>query len=386
MRLVRFIIITRNRADVLMDNLQRLPALVGLADDAWDAVIIDNASQDDTAQRVQIFARTDPRFALVQQPRNLGSVARNAGMLGSDAQLLVFLDDDSRPRLGTVQHALQRFEREPTLGMLGGPSYLPQPGGGEDGTALPLVPPACGMVVRRSAFAQVHGFDPDFFRQAEETDLAFRMVKHGWTLARDHRVAFDHDKTPIARDIGAILRLDLRNNLLLASRHLPAWLRRPMRSDWLKRYALLMQHTGVAHEVGPAITEARTLLASRPRTQSLTDPQAEAMWGASHQRAAVQRFAQENAAKRIIIADYTKTLWLTWQACRHAGLEVLAIADDNPAYTGRTYRGVPVLPDAEAFAWDAPVVLSQLNPAYVKRRAQALRQQTNGRDVLQFAN
>jgi N-acetylglucosaminyl-diphospho-decaprenol L-rhamnosyltransferase len=51
------------------------------------------------------------------------------------------------------------------------------------GTEAITAVPGAAMVVRRSAFEAVGGFDEDFFLYWEETDLCFRLARAGWKLA-----------------------------------------------------------------------------------------------------------------------------------------------------------------------------------------------------------
>jgi glycosyltransferase involved in cell wall biosynthesis len=63
---------------------------------AWQAIIVDDSSEDDTAEVSACFIRADPRFQLIRLERNAGPAgARNAGLAAADpTELIALLDAD----------------------------------------------------------------------------------------------------------------------------------------------------------------------------------------------------------------------------------------------------------------------------------------------------
>lgn len=342
-----YVIITHDRREPLLRTLRRLVAVTPLPRGEWEAVVVDNGSTDGTAEAVEAaYIGDHPRVRLIRRPTNEGSAARNAGAAAAAGDTLIFLDDDSRPRPGTVRRALDHLRAHRRVGALGGRVMLPD--GSEDAAALPIVPPACGLAVRRAAFDAVGGFCPVFFRQAEEYDLVFKLLRAGWRVERLESLAFDHEKVAAARSPELILRMDLRNNLLLAHRHVPRPLRRCFRGDWLRRYAALLRYGGHAASVAPAVRDARRLIAAERPAEPMGPREVEAAFGVDAQAKAVRAWARDHGIRRVVIADHSKTIHATWRACIAAGLQVVAIADNHPAYRGMTYRDAPILPDSEA--------------------------------------
>ena len=392
--LISYVIITHNRHDVLLANLKRLREVTRLPIGQWEAIVVDNGSSDGTAQAL---AATCPWVRLIQLSTNIGTAARNRGAAIAQGQWLVFLDDDSRPRPGSIEAALEYVNDQPGVTVLGGPVFLPD--GRQDWGALPLVPPGCGLMVRRSVFLEVGGFRDDLFMAAEEYDLVFRIVQactknhlghdshmghnsHGkWPVERLEALQFDHDKTPTGRDSARVMALDLRNNLLIAQRYLPRSVRRFFRNDWLRRYSALLRHAGFGDQISPTVATARRLITLErgQSNPSLSPAHIEKLFGLDDQTSRIAAWSKQHHIQRVIIADHCKTLWTTWQACIRCELEVVAVADDHRAYRGLSYRNVPILPDQEARRWafDA-VVLSNLNPARVETR---LAQLANRYDV-----
>lgn len=64
---------------------------------SFEVIVVDNASQDDTRQRVRELAEdtAHPRIRYVYEP-NVGlSHARNRGIAEAEADIIAFLDDDA---------------------------------------------------------------------------------------------------------------------------------------------------------------------------------------------------------------------------------------------------------------------------------------------------
>jgi len=103
-----------------------------------------------------------------------------------------------------------------------------------------------------------------------------------------------------------------------------------------------------------------------------------------HQLQAIRQWSQAMQIKRVVIAQFTKNLYATWRACSLAGLDVLGITDDHPAYAGMSYRNVPIIDSTNAAAMQPDgVILSNTNPAQVMQCAAQLRHRF-GLPVLQL--
>jgi glycosyltransferase involved in cell wall biosynthesis len=102
------VIPTRNRLPMLQEALA---SLMQQGFERWEAVVVDDASDDDTW--AWLSAQRDPRVRPLRQPRpSERASARNAGMAAARSELLLFLDDDDRlpPRaLETHVEALRAY-------------------------------------------------------------------------------------------------------------------------------------------------------------------------------------------------------------------------------------------------------------------------------------
>src|SRR5690606_7924280 len=86
----------------------------------------------------------------------------------------------------------------------------------------------------------------EFFRQAEDYDLSFRLWDAGYRVERFDDVVFRHNRPAGSRKTALIARLDLRNHLILLDRYVPHALRTALRADWVQRYTALARAHGHA--------------------------------------------------------------------------------------------------------------------------------------------
>lgn len=367
------VLASHNRRAVLLRTLDRL-ADCGLSPHEMEVIVVDNASEDGTPEALR--RRGDVR--LVALDRNLGACAKALGVDEARAPVVLFLDDDSWPRPGCLERMLRRFEIDDTLGAAGFTVHLLD-GSGEC-SALPHVFVGCGVGLRRSALREIGGLDRSFFMQAEEYDVALRLLRAGWRSEIFADLQVEHAKTPVARRSERTLLYDVRNNLRIIARYLPDDHATICREDWVQRYRWMAERDGRlgAFERGRAEGERLAAEERVPYARwRLRPPELEQVfcWSAIQRR--MQRLAAAGT-KRIVLADLSKNLFAFLRGAQAAGLAVLAVADDNLAAPGRAYRGVPVTPVAAALALgpDA-VVVSNTSYIHAQRRCEQLRELTS---------
>jgi glycosyltransferase involved in cell wall biosynthesis len=93
---------TKNRRALLcetMDSVQRQSF------QAWEHVIVDDGSDDGTAEEVRRRAGSDPRVRYIQRTgsRAGANICRNQGLSAAAADLIVFLDSDDLLRAGCLE-------------------------------------------------------------------------------------------------------------------------------------------------------------------------------------------------------------------------------------------------------------------------------------------
>ena len=350
-RQVSFILATHNRRAVVTKTLGQL-CRCGLHSSDYEVIVVDNDSTDGTADAVE--GRSD---IVIRLRKNAGSCAKADGIQRAGGQYLVFLDDDSYPHPGSVTRMLERFEDEPKLGAVGFGVHLP--GGEREGAALPGVFVGCGVGFRAEALRAAGGLDRSFFMQAEEYDLAFRLVGAGWQVRTFDDLHVEHLKTACARKSSRTTYYDARNNLRVVARYLPSPFYEVYRKDWLQRYAWLAcrdRHTrsfrsGARAGLLLGAVERRT-----HRKHRLVASPLEHFFRWKYVRRRMAGLAT-SGARRIVLADLGKNIFAYWRAAGETGITILAIGDDRFCEPGRRYRGTPVVSEADALALKPDVVV-----------------------------
>ncbi len=214
--LVSVVIVSYNVREHLLDALRALYASSGVG---IEAVVVDNASRDASADATEI---TFPQAIVVRNNANLGfGKASNGGLMRSRGEFVLLLNPDviverdcvstlvgflrAHPKAGAASPRLRRpdgrldlasrrgfptpraafyrltllsrlFPRSPRFNQYN-MGYLPEDQVHEidAGTA------AC-LMLRRSAVEQVGPFDADYFMYGEDLDLCFRLKKAGWKI------------------------------------------------------------------------------------------------------------------------------------------------------------------------------------------------------------
>jgi GT2 family glycosyltransferase len=215
----------RNELGLVLDALAELPV--------DEVIVVENGPNP------QLEGRT--RIHVLRPGRNLGIGARNLAARETDAELLLFLDDDSYPLPGAVDELVGAFQAQPRLGVGGGlvrdvdleqgteiergtntfDFWLGGDSEGPEGVPAFFFPEGACMV-RREAFLEVGGFFEGYFHTEAEIDLATRMLGQGWDVRYFPRARFVHLRSETGRDKADMLRLRIRNQVWYFYRHFPA--------------------------------------------------------------------------------------------------------------------------------------------------------------------
>ena len=189
-----------------------LPPLLGQLGPGDELVVVDNASTDDSVERVRRLA---PRARVLVQGRNLGFAAgcnAGAGVAGGD--LLVFLNPDAVVADGFAEAIRRPLERgwDAWMGMVTAGDALNTTGGvvhftgiawsGQVGEPLAAAPAAAREVafasgaclaVPRERWHDLGGFAPEFFMYCEDVDLSLRAWLWGGRVGVEPAARVDHD-------------------------------------------------------------------------------------------------------------------------------------------------------------------------------------------------
>ena len=177
----------------------------------YEVIIVDNASTDGTAA---LLAQLEGDVHVIVNQQNLGfAKACNQGAEVANGQYLLFLNNDTEPLPGWLEPMIEVLEQDPQVGVVGSRLLYP------DGTlqhagvmvaedrrhGLPLNclhrfhrlpadhPPAnlkedvqvvtgAALMIRRTLFAEVGGFDERYWNGNEDVDLCFTLAQKGWRI------------------------------------------------------------------------------------------------------------------------------------------------------------------------------------------------------------
>lgn len=198
---ISIIIATYNRAALLKETLESLLDVEhsGLA---YEIIVVDNNSNDNTAEVVNKYSEKNSNIKLVKEIRQGLSFARNKGIDVSKGDILIFLDDDVEVAEGWLKAIIEPF-KEPDVWCVGGrvvphgdiniPDWLPLElrflvGILDYGTHEKILvgrekPAGGNLAVRRIAFDMLGKFDTNIGRQGEkllggeEVDLYYNILK-----------------------------------------------------------------------------------------------------------------------------------------------------------------------------------------------------------------
>lgn len=370
--LVSFVLATHNRRAVVRHTLEQLMTVRPLGG-AYEVIACDNASTDGTPDAI-----ADLTARVLRLDRNAGSCAKAFGIEHARGRYIVFLDDDSHPRAGSVERMIERFDANSRLGAAGFTVHLPD--GRLEGGALPGVFLGCGVGFRAEALRGAGGLDATFFMQAEEYDLAFRLAAAGWKVDVFDDLHVEHLKTPAARRTERTTHYDTRNNLIVVARHLPAGWYEVYREDHLQRYAWLAETCGhrAAFECG---AWAGLLRASRERwafRRRRLSPQAFERFYRIDEVAQAMHSLRREGVRRIVLSGFGKNIHAFHRGAKRAGIDVPAIADDRFAAPGRSYRGTPIVPFDEYSSFNPDIlVMGDMSPVHAAAAAKRFRERTN---------
>lgn len=131
MKLLTFLICTRNGASTLVDCLAHIARQKNISHDAYEVVIVDNGSVDDTAAVARsALAALKCATKYVVEPKEGKVNAFLRGVRLSEAQFIAVVDDDNLLGEEFAFRTLQLFSEFEELGMVGSSNVI-------DGRAIP---------------------------------------------------------------------------------------------------------------------------------------------------------------------------------------------------------------------------------------------------------
>ncbi len=187
---VSVIVCTRNGKDRIDGCLRAIGNMTG---GHFETVVVDDGSIDGTADYVM---ENFPWVRLLRtEPAGL-SAARNAGAEAAESEILAFTDDDCEPDMEWISRMRPLFA-EGEFSAACGPNLPPKPRNWQEAIVCAVrgAPshvmlddeeaehlPGCNLVVTKSAFMAIGGFDPDFMTAGDDVDFCWRLRDAGFRL------------------------------------------------------------------------------------------------------------------------------------------------------------------------------------------------------------
>jgi glycosyltransferase involved in cell wall biosynthesis len=178
-----------------------------------EIIIIDNNSQDDTAQIVNKYSLEHKNIKYFFEEKTGLSHARNRGIVEAKSKWILYIDDDAFAFPNLINRALYLVEKE-DFDCIGGmyygyyesekPKWIPDEFGtkykyAEDLTGCPYYVPCGGIVLYRKTMLEYLGGFSDSFGMSgsskilgEETELQYRASKLNYEIGFDPELKVYH--------------------------------------------------------------------------------------------------------------------------------------------------------------------------------------------------
>lgn len=217
---VSVVVPTRGRAGYLEPTLDSLAAQD--LDAPWELLVVDDGSKDGTAELLE--RRGVPTLRL--EAAGGLNAARNLGVRGTSAPLVVLIDDDVEAPPGWLRALVEGAGRHAEAEAFGGPirprfeGPVPRGCGREDPplTTLDLGPEdrdaelvwGANMALRRSAFERIGEFDESIAGGGDEQDWLERLQAMGGRVVYLAAAGLDHRRTAADSRLRALMRAAYR--------------------------------------------------------------------------------------------------------------------------------------------------------------------------------
>ncbi|MCD6734760.1 MAG: glycosyltransferase family 2 protein [Burkholderiaceae bacterium] len=211
---VSVVVSTCNRAEALRMLFDALDRQTANGRIAWELVVVDNRSTDDTSRVIEDLARR-ARFPVkaLFEPRQGKSHGLNAGIAAARGELIAFTDDDGVPAPDWLERLLAHFEAHTDAGCVGGrvelydaadapitirPSREPCMVDASTFAAFDIPVIGCNMAIRATLLEQLGPYDVCIgpggrAGTAEDVDMLYRLVATGHRIHYDPEIVVLHN-------------------------------------------------------------------------------------------------------------------------------------------------------------------------------------------------
>ena len=191
---VTLVFLAYNRRDKLRESLQRMLAESDY-DGQVDAIVVDNASTDRTAEMVRAEF---PRVRLIVRDENVGVSGWNDGFASAEGDWVLALDDDCYLPPDGLRRAIDAAaEHEADLVSFKVVSTIEPKLVFTKAYRTGLFTFwGCAVLVRRPVLQELGGYDPEIFVWANELEFMLRFFDRGYRHLYLPEVVAQHMKAP----------------------------------------------------------------------------------------------------------------------------------------------------------------------------------------------
>ncbi len=187
---ISIIIVSYNSAELLPACFA---SLATTNDDNYQLIVVDNASSDGSANLVR---QQYPDVLLIANQHNYGfGAACNQGMAAASGEYFLFFNPDVQITPNWLTILRQHLQANPKAAIICPTTLYPnQAPPTRQGVAITAAVPGCAMLLRRSAWQAIGGFDPTIFLYWEDTELCWRAWLLGWQVLEDFEAVVVHER------------------------------------------------------------------------------------------------------------------------------------------------------------------------------------------------
>lgn len=192
---VSAVFLAYNRKDQLRESLRRMLDESGYPAERLEAIVVDNASHDGTAEAIR---SEYPAVTVVETGANLGAPGWNAGFKIARGDYVLVLDDDAYLPPGALEKAV-RAAQEQDAGLV---SFTVVSSYNESYRFTDLYRTGllsywgCAALVSRAGLDELGGYDPNIFIWGNELEFTMRLLNKGFLHLYLPNVVAVHMKKP----------------------------------------------------------------------------------------------------------------------------------------------------------------------------------------------
>ncbi len=370
--MVSFIMPSYNREPVLKECLTHLYSRNYTF--SFEIIVLENNSSDNS---VSMIKNNFPKVKLIELKENIGALSRNLGIKKSLGKYIVMLDDDSYPKPGCIEPALEVFKNdvEKKIGCIA--FNIQRVDGSFETAGIYTSFTGCGAMFRKDIFYQIGMYPDNYLFYVEEYDLSCRIVNKGLKILNFKELEVVHLKTQVNRNFNGIMTRLVRNNLMLWSKYLPKEFAAPQIKLELWRYHYIALKEDALPGYDEGCRQGKKLIEKyrHDRSNEISNESTRQMLALDEIHRRVSRLQEYGTIKTVLIFNFGKLIYFLLQEIAKEGFEVMGIIDDNVHMQQTTYSGVPIYPRKrmEAKDFDAIVIGSSslaLNDLFEKQLKQ----------------